>query len=183
MPPASSEAYRYCQWLTAHHYENFPVASRLMPRRLRPHVAAIYAFARTADDFSDEERDPERALARLRRWGQALEQCVEGRPDHPVFLALSETIRTYDLPIQLFRDLLTAFTRDVTVTRYATWASLQNDYCRYSANPVGRLVLLLFGYRDPGLHGLSDHICTALQLTNFWQIGRASCRERVYVLV
>ncbi len=176
------DAYRYCRWLTAAHYENFPVASWLIPAPLRPHVAAVYAFARTADDLSDEESDPQRALTRLARWGESLESCVAGRADHPVFVALGETIRTYHLPIQLFRDLLTAFTRDVTVHRYATWASLQDDYCRYSANPVGRLVLLLFGYRDSELHRLSDYICTALQMTNFWQdLGVDLKKDRIYL--
>lgn len=165
----TDQAYRYCRWLTARHYENFPVASWLIPRAMRPRVAAIYAFARTADDFADETRDPARALAQLAQWGEALERCAAGRPDHPVFVALADTIQAYDLPVQLFRDLLTAFTRDVTVTRYATWDNLLTNYCRYSANPVGRLVLLVFGYRDPALHELSDQICTALQLTNFWQ--------------
>lgn len=163
------QAYRYCRWLTAAHYENFPVASWLIPAALRPHVAAIYAFARTADDLSDEESDPQRALTRLARWGDQLEQCAAGQAAHPVFIALGDTIRVHHLPLQLFRDLLTAFTRDVTVHRYATWDDLLTNYCRYSANPVGRLVLLLFGYRDSELHRLSDSICTALQLTNFWQ--------------
>lgn len=175
-------AYRYCQWLTASHYENFPVASRLMPPALRPHVAAIYAFARTADDLSDEEADPQRALRRLAQWGEQLEQCVTGRATHPVFIALGQTIETCRLPVQLFRDLLTAFTRDVTVHRYATWDDLLNNYCRYSANPVGRLVLLLFGYRDSELHLLSDRICSALQLTNFWQdLAIDLKKDRIYV--
>lgn len=178
MPSAS----RYCQWLAATHYENFPVASWLIPAALRPHVAAIYAFARTADDFSDEESDPPRALARLAQWGEQLEQCVKGQARHPVFIALHDTIRAYDLPIQLFRDLLTAFTRDVTVHRYTTWDDLLTNYCRYSANPVGRLVLWLFGYRDPELHRLSDRICTALQLTNFWQdLAIDLHKDRLYV--
>ena len=176
------DAYRYCRWLTAAHYENFPVASWLIPPALRPHVAAVYAFARTADDFSDEDSDPARALRRLAQWGEQLERCAAGRADHPVFVALGQTIRVYDLPIQLFRDLLTAFTRDVTVHRYATWDRVLGDYCRYSANPVGRLVLLLFGYREPTLHTLSDAICTALQLTNFWQDLAIDLRkDRVYL--
>lgn len=177
-----AQAFRYCQWLTNSHYENFPVASWLLPPDVRPHVAAVYAFARTADDFSDEVDDPDRALAQMARWGEALESSIDGRATHPVFVALAETIRTYDLPVQLFRDLLTAFTRDVTVKRYATWDDLLSNYCRYSANPVGRLVLLLFGYRDPALHLLSDQICTALQLTNFWQDLRMDlAKGRLYV--
>ncbi len=184
-PRSTAQAYRYCQWLTAHHYENFPVASWLIPPALRPHVAAIYAFARTADDFADEESDPQRALTQLAAWGDALESATGrggGGPDHPVFVALAETIRTYDLPVQLFRDLLTAFTRDVTVKRYATWDDLLTHYCRFSANPVGRLVLLLFGYREPALHELSDHVCSALQLTNFWQdLAIDLANNRIYL--
>lgn len=182
MAAAVEQAYRYCRWLTASHYENFPVASWLIPAALRPHVAAIYAFARTADDLSDEESDPERALTRLARWGEQLESCAAGQAAHPVLIALGETIRTRRLPLQLFRDLLTAFTRDVTVHRYATWDSLRDDYCRYSANPVGRLVLLLFGHRDSELHLLSDRICTALQLTNFWQdLAIDLKKDRIYL--
>ena len=179
---AGSRAYRHCQRLTFRHYENFPVASWLIPLALRPHVAALYAFARVADDFADETQDPERALRQLGEWGEALERCTAGHSDHPIFIALAQTIRIHDLPIQLFRDLLTAFTRDVTVKRYATWEDLTFNYCRYSANPVGRLVLLLFGYRDPSLHELSDHICTALQLTNFWQdLAVDLAKGRIYV--
>lgn len=182
MPTTVAEAYRHCQWLAFRHYENFPVASWLIPRAMRPHVAAIYAFARTADDFADETKDPGQALRHLGQWGEQLERCAAGAADHPVFVALADTIRAYELPIQLFRDLLTAFTRDVTVTRYATWDDLLARYCRYSANPVGRLVLLLFGYRDPMLHDLSDQICTALQLTNFWQdLGVDLAKGRIYV--
>ncbi len=175
-------AYRYCQWLAARHYENFPVASWVLPARLRPPVAAIYAFARTADDFADERRDPAEALRELAAWGAHLERCAAGHPDHPVFVALADTIRAYDLPVQLLRDLLTAFTRDVTVTRYDTWDDLLTNYCRYSANPVGRLVLRLFGYRDAALDELSDALCTALQLTNFWQdLAIDLDKGRIYV--
>ncbi len=181
-PLSTAQASRYCQWLTARHYENFPVASWVLPPALRPHVAAIYAFARTADDFADEGNDPQRALKQLAAWGDALERCAGGDVDHPVFVALAETIRTYDLPVQLFRDLLTAFTRDVTVKRYATWDDLLTNYCRFSANPVGRLVLLLFGYRDPALHERSDSICSALQLTNFWQdLAIDLAKNRIYL--
>jgi phytoene synthase len=164
--PSLEQAYQYCQWLTVRHYENFPVASGLLPKALRPHVAAIYAFARSADDFADEERDPQRALERLAGWRENLNSRNNV---HPIFIALADTIRRFDLPVQLLDDLLTAFERDVTVKRYATWEDLINNYCRCSANPVGRLVLHLFGWRDEQLHLLSDRICTALQLTNFWQ--------------
>lgn len=183
MDPDVVRAYRYCRWLTARHDENFPVASWLIPSAMRSHVAAIYAFARTADDFADETpQDPRGALADLAAWGRALDKAVGGRPDHPIFIALADTIRRYDLPPQLLHDLLTAFTRDVTVTRYATWDALLNDYCRYSANPIGRLVLYLFGYRDPARHELSDQICSALQLTNFWQdLKIDAAKGRIYL--
>ncbi len=193
------QAYRYCLWLTVRHYENFPVASGLLPAALRPHVAAVYAFARSADDFSDEEKDPEKALAWLKEWGEALTEISGGarlkpgtpsrkrtgvRPQHPhpIFIALADTIRKFNLPVQLLDDLLTAFERDVTVKRYATWEDLLENYCRYSANPVGRLVLLLFGYQEPQLHTLSDQICTALQLTNFWQdLAIDLAKGRIYL--
>ena len=180
------QGYRYCQWLTAYHYENFPVASALIPAPMRRHVAAVYAFARTADDFADEDQNPGRALARLAQWSDALEASVSGGTTHlaahPVFVALAETIRTQQLPVQWLRDLLTAFRRDVTVKRYPTWHALMTEYCRYSANPVGRLVLWLFGYRDEARQQLSDHICTALQLTNFWQdLGLDLKKDRIYL--
>jgi phytoene synthase len=176
-------AYQHCLAVTRGHYENFPVASFLLPRRLRPAVASIYAFARAADDFADEgDIAPEERLRRLDEWQEYLESCVSRSVDNPVFLALGETIRRFGLPLQLLRDLLAAFRRDVTVTRYATWNSLLSDYCRFSANPVGRLVLLLFGYRDGEIYSLSDSICTALQLTNLWQdISVDLTKRRIYV--
>ena len=160
------EAYRYCEWVTAHHYENFPVASWLLPKQIRPHVAAVYAFARSADDFADEGRYRGRSLELLNLWRNALRSSCNGGSaamisSHPIFLALADTVRRYDLPVQLLDDLLTAFTMDVTKRRYADWEELLT-YCRYSANPVGRLVLLLSGIRDPQLHVRSDDICTAL---------------------
>ncbi|MFH1740238.1 MAG: squalene synthase HpnC [bacterium] len=176
-------AYQHCLAITRGHYENFPVASWLLPKRLRPAVASVYAFARGADDFADEGDIPaQERLNYLDDWQEQLEACVSQPTDSPVFLALGETIRQYELPVQPFRDLLTAFRRDVTVCRYATWESLLNDYCRFSANPVGRLVLLLFGYRDENLFVLSDHICTALQLANFWQDVSVDLEKgRIYV--
>lgn len=176
-------AYQHCLAVTRGHYENFPVASFLLPRRLRPAVASIYAFARAADDFADEgDITSEERLKRLDEWQEHLESCSSEPDNNPVFLALGETIRRFELPLQLLRDLLDAFRRDVTVSRYATWDSLLDDYCRFSANPVGRLVLLLFGYRDEELHRLSDSICTALQLTNFWQdISLDLKKGRIYV--
>lgn len=164
------QAYRYCQWITYNHYENFPVASWILPKSARPSIAAVYAFARSADDFADEERYQGRSLELLQTWRTALWACVNGGhgPAHPIFIALSDTVKRHHLPVQLLDDLLTAFTLDVTKRRYANWEELLT-YCRYSANPVGRLVLLIFGIQDPDLHRLSDRICTALQLANHWQ--------------
>jgi len=183
------EAYGACEALARSHYENFPVASRLMPAHLRPHIAAVYAFARTADDFADEpgyEQDERlRLLADWRVRLRTLNPVNDTLPDQNVlpdknavpdinavpdqiFLALHDTIERFKLPIQLFDELLDAFVQDVTKTRYATWAEVL-DYCRLSANPVGRLVLRLNGYDDQVLDRASDAVCTALQLTNFWQ--------------
>jgi phytoene synthase len=170
------EAYAACARVARGHYENFPVASLLLPPPMRPHIAAIYAFARAADDFADEgDRPAAERLRLLDDWHARLQACAAGRAgdgglagDDAVFVALGETIRTCALPVALFEDLLSAFRQDVTTTRYATWPDLL-DYCRRSANPVGRLVLRVAGYGDDRLDAASDAICTALQLTNFWQ--------------
>ncbi len=163
------------------HYENFPVASRLVPGRMRPHVAALYAFARAADDFADEPAHDGRRLEAIDRWEARLDRCLAGEADHPVFVALSETIRRFELPDRLLRDLLDAFRQDCRVGRYDTWDELL-DYCRRSANPVGRLVLILFGYRGEEEAALSDRICSALQLTNFWQDVPVDLRkDRIYL--
>jgi squalene synthase HpnC len=173
------EAYAACEALAASHYENFPVASRLLPSQLRPHVAAVYAFARTADDVADEPgREADERLRLLSEWRGKLHDSSD---PSPTFVALHDTIRRFDLPLQLFDDLLDAFAQDVTTTRYATWADVL-DYCRRSANPVGRLVLRLSGYRDDRLDAASDAVCTALQLTNFWQdLAIDWSRGRLYV--
>ena len=181
-------AYRTCQRLAREHYENFPVASRVLPAHMRPHVAAIYAFARIADDFADEGTDPPaERLRRLEAWHGHLLECAAGRssgagPVHDaVFLALGHTIATCDLPVTLLEDLLSAFAQDVTVRRYETWDALL-DYCRRSANPVGRLVLRIAGYRAEALDEASDRLCSALQLTNFWQdLARDWRAGRLYV--
>ena len=180
-PWTLEEAFAYCGQMAMKHYENFPVGSRLIPKKLRPYVHSIYAFARIADDFADEPHylDSLR-LALLENWESQLLQCMWRRPLHPVFIALQETIHRYDLPVGLLQDLMTAFRMDVTTKRHDRFEDLL-DYCRYSANPIGRLVLLLFGYRDPELHLLSDKICTALQLTNFWQDVRIDQRDRIYL--
>jgi squalene synthase HpnC len=180
--------------LARSHYENFPVASWLLPAKLRPHIAAIYAFARIADDFADEPGlAPEDRLRALDDWDRRLTTPQDGRVEvsavcrlppaevHDIFLALHDTIRRFDLPVELFSDLLSAFRQDVTTTRYATWSDVL-DYCRRSANPVGRLVLCVFGYRRHDLDAASDAFCTALQLTNFWQdLAIDWSRGRLYV--
>lgn len=188
-PRELQQAYAACLQLAQSHYENFPVASRLMPAHLRPHVAAIYAFARIADDYADEPgRSVDKRLLLLNDWQQRLHSALGGRiesrrevtPDQ-VFLALADTANRFQLPADLFDDLLSAFKQDVTTTRYATWIDVL-DYCRRSANPVGRLVLRLSGYRDADLDRASDAVCTALQLTNFWQDFAIDwSRGRLYV--
>ena len=193
-PHALASAYAACERDARGHYENFPVASLLLPRRLRPHVAAVYAFARAADDFADEgERSVEERQALLDGWLRRLHQAgsseeegpaaAAGEPAHAVeiFLALGATIRAFALPIPLFADLISAFRQDITTTRYASWADLLH-YCRRSANPVGRLVLRLAGHADPALDAASDDVCTALQLTNFWQDLKIDFeRGRIYL--
>ena len=187
MTPGLAGAYAYCERLARTHYENFPVASALLPARMRPHVAAIYAFARIADDMADEgTRRAADRLADLDDWERRLDAAAgqvpipqDARAD--VFLALRQTMRDCGLPAQLFRDLLSAFRQDVTQTRYATWDEVL-DYCRRSANPVGRLVLRVAGYEHPALDAASDAVCTALQLANFWQDFEIDWRRgRLYV--
>lgn len=187
MTPGLAGAYAYCERLARTHYENFPVASALLPARMRPHVAAIYAFARIADDMADEGTRPAAdRLADLDDWERRLDAAAgqvpipqDARAD--VFLALRQTMRDCGLPAQLFRDLLSAFRQDVTQTRYATWDEVL-DYCRRSANPVGRLVLRVAGYEHPALDAASDAVCTALQLANFWQDFEIDWRRgRLYV--
>jgi hydroxysqualene synthase len=220
---ALASAYATCARLAREHYENFPVASLLLPRAMRPHVAAVYAFARTADDFADEgTRTVDERLRLLDAWMDLLHKTVGngGYEDHgdnhhgdtedtetdlernlrlprvpvfnsvpsiasvpatEIFLALHDTIRQKRLQLSLFDDLLSAFKQDVTVHRYATWSDLL-DYCRRSANPVGRLVLRIAGHDDPALDRQSDALCTALQLANFWQdLERDWDKGRLYV--
>ncbi len=174
----STAAYAACLRIAYEHYENFPVASRLVPASLRPHVAAIYAFARGADDIADEPgRTPGERLALLDEWSQHLHQA----PRTDVFVALAETRAAFNLPVGLFEDLLSAFRQDVITTRYETWQQVL-DYCRRSANPVGRLVLRLAGHDRPDADRWSDAVCTALQLTNFWQdLAIDWGRGRLYV--
>jgi len=162
------EARAFCARLARKHYENFPVASWLLPARVRPAVQAIYAFARIADDFADEDGHEGHRLERLDEWERMLHDCFRGEAIHPVFVALREAILDFDLPRQAFLDLLAAFRMDVTRSRYADDASLL-EYCRLSANPVGQLLLRLFGYDQKELALCSDAMCTALQLANHWQ--------------
>jgi squalene synthase HpnC len=182
-------AYATCLRLARRHYENFPVASWLWPRADRPHVAAVYAFARTADDFADEgSRTSEERLALLDDWRARLHAAADGHliPDGAhdaahIFIALGETMRSRSLEVELFDDLLSAFRQDVLVKRYDRWDDVL-DYCRRSANPVGRIVLRIAGYRDSRLDMRSDAVCTALQLTNFWQdLERDWQKGRLYV--
>jgi phytoene synthase len=164
------------------HYENFPVASVLLPRRLRPAVAAIYWFARSADDFADEgDLAPAERLARLDSYREALRGIASGRPAaDPRFERLAGAIRAHGLPLQAFHDLLDAFSQDVVKRRYANFDEVL-DYCRRSANPVGRLMLQLYGATAPGDLARSDAICTALQLVNFWQDVAIDLRkDRIY---
>lgn len=182
MEQRTDEAFRYCQTLARQHYENFPVASILLPRHLRKHLAAIYAFARIADDFADEGNvSQELRLQKLDDWEKQLIASYRGSADHPVFVALSETVSEFDIPMPLFQRLLKAFRSDVVTTRYKTWHDVL-DYCTNSANPVGRILLLLFRYNDEERAHYSDAICTALQLTNFWQdISVDLGKGRIYI--
>ncbi len=167
-PPSLGEARRYCERLARGHYENFSVATWFLPRRLRPHFYSVYAYCRISDDLGDEVGNPQHALQLLDIWEGELDACYAGRPRHPVFVALAETVRGCDFPRQAFADLLTAFRQDQRVSRYESFEDVLG-YCRYSANPVGRLVLYVCGYRDAERQQLSDYTCTALQLANFWQ--------------
>jgi squalene synthase HpnC len=179
--PTLAEAHAWCKRLAESHYENFHVASWFLPKRLRPHFHSIYAYCRVSDDLGDEVGSPAQALALLNFWGRELDACYEGRARHPVFVALAETIRVCAIPKQPFADLLAAFRQDQTVTRYETMDDVL-AYCRYSANPVGRLVLYACGEQSEERFHLSDATCTALQLANFWQDVRVDyAKGRIYI--
>ena len=179
--PALAEAQRYCERLARSHYENFSVATFFLPKRLKQHFFNLYAYCRISDDLGDEVADKREALRLLDEWEGELNACYEGAPRHPVFVALRETVRELDVPKQPFADLLVAFRSDQRTSRYETFAHVLH-YCRYSANPVGRLVLYLCGYRDAERQQLSDHTCTALQLANFWQdVHRDFLKGRIYL--
>ncbi len=178
---AGSVPDKLCAKLARTHYENFPVGSIFLPRRLRAHVFNVYAYCRVCDDLSDETGDAELSLRLLEWWRLELRECYAGRPNHPVFVALKPTIDEFDLPMQPFDDLISAFIQDQHVTRYETFEQLLG-YCERSANPVGRLFLCLLGYRDDARARLSDMTCTALQLINFWQdIAPDYARGRIYI--
>lgn len=175
------EARDYCARLAKSHYENFLVASLFVPGHLKQHFYNVYAYCRISDDLGDESGGPEKALPLLDWWESELDACYAGRPQHPVFVALAETNARFGIPREPYADLLRAFRQDQTVTRYPTYAQLLG-YCRYSANPVGRLVLYLCGYSDPQRQGYSDATCTALQLANFWQdVARDYAIGRIYL--
>lgn len=177
-------AYDACWRIARFHYENFTLGSWLLPRPLRRHIAAVYAFARIADDLADEGAvAPAERLARLAEWEGGLEAAFAGRAGEPVLVALGHTAATFDLPIEPFRRLLAAFRADVEFRPFATFADLR-AYCAHSADPVGYLVLHLFGYRDRRRQELADRLCTGLQLANFWQdVGVDAAKGRSYVPV
>jgi squalene synthase HpnC len=166
--PSLEESREYCRRLARTHYENFSVATWFLPAKLRQDFLNVYAYCRISDDLGDEVGDPATSLALLDEWQSELDACYAGNPRHPVFVALAETVRKFDIPKHEFSDLLIAFRQDQSVTRFETFDDVL-AYCRYSANPVGHLVLYLCGYRDAERQQLSDHTCTALQLANFWQ--------------
>ncbi len=193
-----SEAYQHCENLAKSHYENFPVGA-LIPKKKRPYVWSIYAFARTADDLADEnyptrlqfssreawreqiQKEEASRLGKLESWNQELNAASQGKAQHPIFIALQKTIADLQIPVQLLQDLLTAFKMDVVKRRYANWDEVMH-YCKHSADPVGRLVLRVFGYQDEKLDKMSDAICSGLQLANFWQdIAVDREKDRFYI--
>jgi squalene synthase HpnC len=179
--PTLAEARAYCANLARTHYENFSVASWFLPKRLRQHFFNVYSYCRISDDLGDEVGDAAASIELLDQWQHELDACYEGSPRHPVFVALAETVRKFDIPKHEFSDLLIAFRQDQSVTRFESFDDLLG-YCRYSANPVGHLVLYLCGYRDPERHHLSDFTCTALQLANFWQdVSVDYTKGRIYL--
>jgi squalene synthase HpnC len=166
--PSLADARAYCERLAKSHYENFSVASWFLPKRLRQHFYNVYAYCRISDDLGDEVGNPQQSLELLDQWEEELNSCYAGAPKHPVFVALADTVQQCGIPKHEFSDLLIAFRQDQTVTRFETFDDVL-AYCRYSANPVGHLVLYLCGYSDAERQQLSDYTCTALQLANFWQ--------------
>jgi squalene synthase HpnC len=179
--PSLAEAEEYCRHLARTHYENFSVATLFLPKRLRQDFFNVYAYCRISDDLGDEVGDAQAALALLDEWDRELTACYSGAPRHPVFVALAETVRKFEIPKHEFSDLLVAFRQDQTVTRFETFDDVLG-YCRYSAKPVGHLVLYLCGYHDAERQQLSDYTCTALQLANFWQdVSVDFAKGRIYL--
>jgi hydroxysqualene synthase len=184
-PPAGpwtvERAYQYCEEFARAHTESFPVASRFVPAAVRPHLIALYAFARSADDFADEPQYEGRRIEALDRWEEELARASHGEATHPMFIALADTIERRDLPIPPLEDMLSAFRADIEIRRYSTFSALRG-YTARSADPVGRLLLALFGYRQPELVRYADEISTALQLTNFWQdVAADAARDHIYL--
>src|SRR6202790_2240501 len=179
--PSLEESQEYCRRLARTHYENFSVATWFLPKVLRQDFLNVYAYCRISDDLGDEVGDPAVSLALLDEWEAELNACYQGTPRHPVFVALAETVRKFNIPKHEFSDLLIAFRRDQSVTRFETFDHVL-AYCRYSANPVGHLVLYLCGYHDAERQHLSDYTCTALQLANFWQdVSDDYAKGRIYL--
>ncbi|MDA0677298.1 MAG: squalene synthase HpnC [Chloroflexi bacterium] len=178
-PDYVTEAFAHCETLARSHYENFSVGTRLIPGKLRKHFYSVYAFCRGVDDLGDEATGDR--LAMLDEWERQLNQCYEGTPEHPFFVALQQTIREFDIPREPFLKLVEANRRDQRIRKHPSYKELL-DSCDHSANPVGHLVLYIFGHREPALHRLSDSTCTALQLANFWQdVQRDYEMGRVYL--
>lgn len=178
--PSLEDAQVYCERLARTHYENFSVATWFLPKPLRQHFYNVYSYCRISDDLGDEVGNPQQSLELLDQWQAELAACYAGSPRHPVFVALAETIKRFGIPRHEFSDLLVAFRQDQTVTRFETFADVLG-YCRFSANPVGHLVLYLCGYSDADRQQLSDYTCTALQLANFWQDVKVDyAKGRIY---
>ena len=175
------ESYAYCERIARGHFDSYALARRFVPEALRPHVWALYAFARSADDFADEPRYEGRRRELLERWENELERAFHGEAEHPIFIALADTVEKRELPVTPLRDLLNAYVIDLSVTRYATGAQLER-YCGLAAQPMGRLFLHLFGQDDPALQCFSDELCTAMQIAKICQdVASDMQRDRVYL--
>jgi len=180
-PYSRDAAFAYCERVARSHAESFPIASRFVPAPLRPYLWAVYAFARTADDFADEKQYAGIRASALSSWEQELERAFHGEAQHPVFVALQATIDERKLPVQPFRDLMTGFSMDLSVNQYPTWQALQS-YLQHASHPLGRLMLYIFDYRDPSLHRFSDDLCSALQMANFLRdVGADLANDRIYL--
>jgi squalene synthase HpnC len=179
-----NSSFKYCEEIAKNHYENFPIASLLIPKEKRKYIYAVYAYARAADDFADEENilggKPKR-LALIDEWNEKLKECYKGKSYDPIFIALNNTVQENNIPIETLEALLKAFRQDVEKQRYKTFDEVL-EYCKNSANPIGRIILMIFGIKDPEYYVYSDKICTALQLTNFWQdINIDLKKDRIYL--